>query len=84
MLASFHRTGGLATASRTQPSRSGVSRRLSCLYSKFSAFIRRTLLCARALAEHAADLTSLNAIAAGRAGLAIACISSRHHTPGAQ
>lgn len=85
MLVPFHRSGGLATASRAGLGRSGASRRITRLYSKFDALFRGARLYARAIERFATDLNLIPKLtSAGTAGLAIACIPPRHHTPGAQ
>jgi hypothetical protein len=90
MLVSDHRSGGLATASRAGLRRSGVTERITRLYSKFDAALRGARLYVHAIYAHAmarlaADARpSPNLTEAGDAGLAIACTSSRHHIPGAQ
>ena len=89
MLASFHRSGGLATANRAIRRRSGDTERITRLYSKFDALFRRARLCARAVANLIATrnhtVNSIQNLAgAGAAGPALACTTSRHQTPGAQ
>ncbi len=85
MLVSFHRSGGLATASRAELRRSGATERLTRLYSKFDAAARSARFRARAVTRlNAGAVLSPNPIAAGTAGLAIACTSPRHYIPGAQ
>ena len=85
MLVSFHRGGGLATASRAEQRRSGATGRFSRLYSNFDAAVCGARFCARDVARlvAAADFSSF-AIGAVGAGPAIACTNSRHHIPGAQ
>lgn len=82
MLASFHRGGGLATASRATLRRSEAPGRITRLYSEFDALLRRARRCAGALVRFAAD-PALASQASG-AGFAIVCTSSRHQNPGAQ
>lgn len=85
MLASFHRSGGLATASRAELRRSGATERLTRLYSKFDAAARSARSFARAIAGFIAGaVLSPNPVGASTAGLAIACTSPRHYIPGAQ
>lgn len=95
MLASDHRSGGLATASRAGLRRSGVTERITRLYSKFDAVLRGARLYVHAIYAHAIYAHAMARLAAdarpspdlteaGDAGLAIACTSSRHHIPGAQ
>jgi len=81
MLASFHRGGGSAAASRSGLGRSGATERITLLYSKFDAALRGARLHVRAIAD---AKPFRNMIEAGGAGLAIACTASRHHIPGAQ
>jgi hypothetical protein len=85
MLALFHRTGGLAAASRSELRRSGATERLTRLYSKFAAAVCSVLDLARAVARFAAvgspNMVAVRARATGRAN---ECTSSRHHIPGAQ
>lgn len=89
MLASFHRSGGLATANRAIRRRSGDTERITRLYSKFDALFCRVRLCARLLANLIATQNYIanstqNLAGAGAAGLALACTTPRHQTPGAQ
>lgn len=84
MLVSFHRSGGLATASRAELRRSGATERLTRLYSKFDAAVRSARFRARAIARFADAVLSPNPFGASAAGLAIACTSPRHYIPGAQ
>src|SRR5690242_21726804 len=85
MLLSVHRSGGLATASRAGLRRSGATERLTRLYSKFDAAFRSARLSARAVGRLADDaILSPDMNGAHASGLAIACSSPRHHSPGAQ
>ena len=84
MLVLFLRSGGRATASRTGLCRSGVPERFTRLYSKISVALHDALLGLRAIARSTALVLLPSTTQAGAVGLAFACTSSRHHTPGAQ
>jgi hypothetical protein len=84
MLALFHRSGGLATASNIGLRRSAVSGRLPRLYSKFDAAFRSAMFFARARSSAALDLQLFKKPQAGAAAPAFACTVPRHHIPGAQ
>ena len=88
MLVSIHRSGGLATASRAGLRRSGATERLTRLYSKFDAAFCSARFFARAIGRFAAGaipaILSVETTEARASGLAIACSSPRHHSPGAQ
>ena len=85
MLASFHRSGGLATASRAGLRRSEAPERITRLYSEFDAPLRRASLRACAPARFAVRaIRSPDRRGAARAGLAATRISPCHQTSGAQ
>jgi hypothetical protein len=88
MLALFHRTGGLAAASRSELCRSGATGRLKRLYPKFDAAVCSALDLARAVPRFAAvgapNMIEVSLVRARAAGRANPCTSSRHHIPGAQ
>jgi hypothetical protein len=85
MLVPIHRSGGLATASRATPGRSGATERITRLYCQLNALLRAARLRALAIADTVAEpFLFQTMIGARAAGLAIACRTPRHHTPGAQ
>ena len=85
MLVPFHRSGGLATASRATPGRSGATERITRLYCQLKALLRAAYSRASAIADYVAEPFLYQTMTEARAaGLAIACRTPRHHTPGAQ
>ena len=85
MLVPIHRSGELAPASRATPGRSGATERITRLYCQLNALFRAARLHASAIADYAAEPFLFQTMTEARAaGLAIACRTPRHHTPGAQ
>jgi hypothetical protein len=85
MLVSFHRSGGLATASSARLGRSGATERITRLYCQLNALLRAARQRARTIADFAAEPFLFQTMSeAHAAGLAFACTKPRHHTSGAQ
>jgi hypothetical protein len=85
MLVSFHRSGGLATASSATLCRSGATERITRLYRQLNALLRAARSRASVIADSVAEPFLFQTMTEARAaGLAIACRTPRHHTPGAQ
>src|ERR1051325_5284294 len=79
MLVPFHRSGGLATASRATPGRSGTTERITRLYCQLKALLRAARSRASAIADTVAGPFLFQTMTEARAaGLAIACRTPRH------